>query len=589
MAKTAPKHFFSQNPSVNQHRTLFDMSKTDTVTINPDIYYPNYKLLVIPGDTVVLDYSNMMRLLDPLQVPMMDNLYCDNHFWFVAFDNVWDYTNNFFGEKKRPSDPDINTLPLINFTSSDLPQVGSVYDYFSVPIVGNDYASSGTTPNAPLLTGSFSINALPLMSYYLIHDDWIRDEQRVDYLLDTPDFTATSFSPSKFDLYKRGKRFDYFTSTLLEPQVGDSVTLSLGDKATVYGEGHSPILTSLTVNNTGFANNNTGYLKINTTTPNHLTIGGVGSTNPVTNGYSSTDSNTTAGAYGFLSKVQADAMRLQQQSPFDQMANYYYTGAYADISSASGVTVEQLRRAFQVQAYQEILARYGNRYTEYLYSMYGVINPDQLLGRPEYLGGTHQRLSVQPIVQNSASSQNAPLGDLGAIVTGAVSEPVFTRSFTRFGYIIGCINIYADLTYYQGLEKDWQLRDRMDFPVSIFANLTDQPVYKSEIVLTGTSTDNEVFGYQEIYAWAKYAQNSLRGLVRPNAPQSVGYWSLAEQFSSVPVNDDTFIQMNTPIDRITNVNSSATTQHFIVNQKFDVKLTRELPMHSDPMKWFMRA
>ena len=246
MSKSAPKHFFSQNPSVNQQRTMFDMSKTDTVTINPDYYYPNYKLLVIPGDTVVLDYSNMMRLLDPLQVPMMDNLYCDTHFWFVTFDNVWDYTNNFFGEKKRPSDPDINTLPLINFTSSNLPQQGSVYDYFGIPIVGNDYSSSGSSgssPDSPLLTGSFSINALPLMSYYLIHDDWIRDEQRVDYLLDTPDFTATTFSPDKFTLYKRGKRFDYFTSTLLEPQVGEPVSINLG-QVPVVGNGSGLGLTS---------------------------------------------------------------------------------------------------------------------------------------------------------------------------------------------------------------------------------------------------------------------------------------------------------------------------------------------------------
>ena len=233
MAKRSPKHFFSQNPSVNTQRTLFDMSKVDTVTLNPDYYYPNYKLLVLPGDTVVMDYSNMIRLLDPLQVPMMDNLYCDTHFWFVAFDNVWDYTKNFFGEKKRPSDPDISTLPLINFTSPTLPQVGSVYDYFGIPVVGDDDGNGN-----PLLTGPFSINALPLMSYYLIHDDWIRDEQRQDYLLDTPDFTATTFNPSKFSLYKRGKRFDYFTSTLLEPQVGTPVTINLG-QVPVIGNGNS--------------------------------------------------------------------------------------------------------------------------------------------------------------------------------------------------------------------------------------------------------------------------------------------------------------------------------------------------------------
>lgn len=563
MSKSAPKHFFSQNPSVNAHRTLFDMSKTDTVTLNPDFYYPNYKLLICPGDTVVLDYSNVIRLLDSLQVPMMDNLYCDTHWWFVAFDNVWDYTKNFFGEKKRPSDPDISTLPIIEFDASknELPTVGSVYDYFGIPIVGNDYAVGSSIPNTPLLTGSFSINAIPLMSYYLIHDDWIRDEQRVDYLLDTPDFKATTFSAGDFALYKRGKRFDYFTSTLLNPTGNATPTVVNISSAPVYS--HSSISgTTVPVSE---------LTHLNLFTDSGIPLSGNANKYVIT----APDSNG----------VESMHLGATYTSSAASQVNF---ALYADMTGAS-IPVEQLRRAFQVQAYHEILARYGgSRYTEYIYSMYGVINPDQQLDRAEFLGSTHQRLQVQPIAQTTGTS-TAPLGDLGAIVSGGCSESVFTRSFTKFGYIIGCINIYSDLTYYQGLEKDWQIRDRMDLPLSVFANLTDQPVYKSEIVLTGTSSDQDVFGYNEIYSWAKYAQNSLRGLVRPNAPNSIGYWSLAEQFSSVPVNDDTFITSNTSIDRITAVNSSNNVHHFICNQKFNVKLTRELPMHSDPMKWMFRA
>lgn len=549
MAKSAPKHFFSNNPSVNTQRTLFDMSKTDTVTLNPDYYYPNFKQLVLPGDTVVLNYSNKIRLLDSLQVPMMDNLYCDTHWWFVAFDNVWDHTKNFFGEKKRPSDPDIKTLPLINFTPDTLPKVSSLYDYFGIPVQA---AGTETQPN--LLTGSFSVNALPMMSYYLIHDDWIRDEQRQDYLLDTPDFSATTFTPDKFKLYKRGKRFDYFTSTLLSPQVGTPTVVPLGDRASVFTSS-TPVISG----------------------------------EQATLNFSKTDGTEWTGTNTRTLMLGSGTGNVAYSSPAGPTySGYVYpNNLYTDLTTATPISVEHLRRAFQVQAYKEILARYGTRYTEYLYSMYGVINPDQLLGRPEFLGSTHQRLSVQPIAQTSDTS-NAPLGNLGAIVQGGISEPVFTRSFTRFGYIIGCINIYSDLTYYQGLEKDWQLRDRMDFPVNVFANLTDQPVYKSEILLTGTETDNEIFGYNEIYSWAKFAQNSLRGLVRPNVSGSVGYWSLAETFNSVPVNNDKFIESTTPIDRITAVDSSDNVHHFICNQMFGIKLTRELPMHSDPMRWMFR-
>lgn len=559
MAKRSIKRYFSQNPTVHTNRTMFDMGNTDTVTINPDFCYPNYRLLILPGDTVSFGYSNYIRMLDPLQVPMMDNLYCDTLYFFVPFDNVWDYTYQFFGEQRRPSEPVISSLPVINFTAQTLPQVNSVYDYFDIPIAGTDN----------MLKGSFSIQALPLLSYYAIHDDWIRDEQRVDYLLDTPDFTAQTFTPDRFQLYKRGKRFDYFTSTILEPNM-PSTSISLLGASPVYGNGYGMLFTSdddsNLVYNPVYNTNNHGMYNLTTVIGN----GAVGDIN------SSTSHPTTNTVLGLATRNQ-----VGDYSPG--------TGLYADLSDSSSISIEQLRRAFQTQAYQEILMRYGTRFPEYLYSMYGVISDDLLNRRCEYLGMTHQRLTVQPIVQNSQSVENAPLGDLGGIVTGAVSDHVFTRSFTKFGYIIGIINIYADLTYYQGLDKDWSLVDRMDFPVNIFANLTDQPVYKKEIVLTGTATDDEVFGYNEIYSWAKYKKNTLRGLVRPNAPSTVGYWSLAQQFASVPVNDASFIQSNTDIGRITNVSSGVNAVHFIVNQKFDCKVTRELPAHSNPMKWMFRG
>lgn len=580
MAKQSFKHYFSKNPTVNSQRTLFDMSYTNTTTINPDYCYPVYHQLILPGDTIVLNYSNMIRMLDPLQVPMMDNLYADMLFFFVPFDQVWDYVPQFFGEKKRPSDPEISTLPQIQFTSSTLPTVGSVYDYFDIPIA--NLADSGN-----LLTNGFSIQALPLLSYYAIHDDWIRDEQRVDYLLDSPDFKAQTFTPDKFSLYKRGKRFDYFTSTILEPNM-PTTSLPLGVGAQVYGDGSALTFTDdrTSLSATHLANistatnssNNMAYFNFPAiTSSGAISANLLPSTNSATTHY-----NTIRGNIGLATK--------EQVYNNTGVSGYAGTGLYADLSTATAVSVEQLRRAFQVQAYQEMINRYGSRLSEYIYAMYGVITDDLLYRRCEFLGSTHQRLSVQPIVQQSSSTTNAPLGDLGAIVQGGTSQDVFTRSFTQYGYIIGILNIYADLTYYQGLDKEWSLLDKMDMPLNIFANLTDQPVYKKELVLTGTSSDDEVFGYQEIYAWAKYRKNTLSGLVRPNAPQTVGYWSLAQKFDSVPVNDDTFINSDTDISRITSVTGNDnTTQHFIVNQKFDVKLTRELPAHSNPMKWFSRG
>uniref|UniRef100_A0AAU8AWH2 Major capsid protein n=1 Tax=Dulem virus 215 TaxID=3145692 RepID=A0AAU8AWH2_9VIRU len=568
MSKRAPKHFFSKNASVNMPRTRFDMSCVNTTTITSDFLYPVYCNFVLPGDSWNLSVSNFIRMIAPLDVPMMDNLYVDYHFFFVPFRLVWQHAKYFFGEQDRNPESDTDyTIPQITFDASvakkdnykgdvphaGLPQCGSIYDYLGLPIQGTD----------GLLAGNFSVNALPLRAYNLIYDDWYRDEQRVDYSYYNNGDEATT--ADKYVLLKRGKRFDYFTSTLLEPQLGDPVDIPLGTSApvSVYGNGMTLGLINgaVQVGLSGHGNNN--YFGGTTNSYGAPAGTGVGTISTPNTSFGLAVDPTKSGIVGI-----------------------------ADLSSASAATVASLRQAFQMQAYQEIQARGGSRYVEYVYNQFGVIQPD-ILSRPEYLGGMHQRLTVQPIVQNSSTDSTSPQGTLTGIVYGANSEHGFTRSFTEHGYILGIMNIYSDLTYFQGLERHWSWQTSLDLPIPIFANLTDEAIYNKQLVLTGNPANDEgIFGYGERYSYAKYANNTLTGLVRPNAPLTIGQWSLAEMFSSVPKNTSDFILSNTPISRVEAVNQpngSNNAHAFIVNQKFTGNVVRCLPAYSDPMKWFMRV
>ena len=565
MAKHAPKHFFSKNASVNLPRTRFDMSSTNTTTLTTDYLYPVYCQPVFPGDSWNVGVSNFIRMISPIDVPMMDNLYCDYHFWFVPMRLVWEHTKYFFGEQDRTLNSDTDyTIPKIKFDSAvpqpsnyngwtpyaGLPQCGSIYDYMNIPIKGTD----------GLLSGSFTVNALPLRAYNLIFDDWYRDEQRVDYsYYNIGDEQDTA---DKYFLKKRGKRFDLFTSTLLEPQLGSPVDIPLGTTAPVVGNGMSLGLTngSQYFSPTGRASFGEIYA-----TPNGITGIDIGT---------STDYNRNLGAVAIGLTTDADK-----------------SGLVCDLSNASAATVASLRQAFQMQAYQEIQARGGSRMVEFIYNQWSVIQPD-ILSRPEFLGGMHQQLSVQPIVQNSSTDSTSPQGNLTGIIYGAHGDHGFTRSFTEYGFIIGIMNIYSDLTYFQGLDPMWSWDNLFDLPLPIFANLTDEALPKKTLVLTGTDTDDETLGYVERYAPYKYAKNTLSGLVRPNAPLTLGQWSLAEMFETVPENTADFIQMNTPIDRISAVpyvGDDRNPHTFIVNQKFSGNVVRALPAYSDPMKWFMRV
>lgn len=567
MSKRSPKHFFSKNASVNSPRTRFDMSCTNTTTLTSDYLYPVYCNFVLPGDSWNLSVSNFVRMISPIDVPMMDNLYMDYHFWFVPFRLVWKHAKYFFGEEDRTPESDIDyTIPQIKFDSSvnvpetyyggvgfaGLPQTGSIYDYFNIPIQGTD----------GLLTGSFTINALPLRAYNLIYDEWYRDEQRCSYsYYNDGDVETTA---DKYYLLKRGKRFDYFTSTLLEPQLGDPVDIPLGTTAPVVGNGIALGLT-----------NGTTTFGIQPSAGSGLLYGQTGSYGLNVGHSQTSDSNIVANR---VIGITNDPSK---------------SGLQADLSNATAATVASLRQAFQMQAYQEIQARGGNRYVEYVYNQFGIIQPD-ILSRPEFLGGMHQRLSVQPVVQNSSTDSISPQGNLTGIIYGASGDHAFTRSFTEHGFIIGICNIYSDLTYFQGLDRFWSWTTALDLPIPIFANLTDEAVLNKELVLTGTDKDNETFGYAERMSYAKYSKNTLTGLVRPNAKLSIGQWSLAEQFNEVPLNTSDFINMNTPISRIEAVNSGVTDNGnnpfaFILNQKFSGNVVRVLPAYSDPMKWFMRV
>lgn len=594
MAKSAPKHFFSKLATIQMPRSVFNFDKVDTSTFTTDYLYPNYHLLVIPGDTVTMSYSNLTRFLPAIDVPMMDNVHCTVHFWFVPWRLVWKDTKYFFGEKQRGSTITSYAIPQIEFNSSTgFPSSKSIYDYFEIPPQGTDNQ----------WTSYPSINALKYRSYNLIYDEWYMDEQRGSYSYFND--TSSNDLATDFVLLKRNKRFDYFTSSTLEPlytgsQFGGPVSLSLAGLAPVYPQ---PSRAFIAYNDgTAYAGTGLNYPIDNGLSP--ILFDGTGSTGSVLDytadnyGYYNTLGLTALSSNGAIGASSITSSSNGYSNTHAASGSVTNTTAvpvnlFADLRSSSAIQITQLREAFQLQAYLEIMNKSGQRLSEYIYGQYGVISPDARLQRPEFLGGDTFDISVLPVVQSSgtyitSSNQTTPQGTVtGYMVGGCNQKFMFQRSFTEFGYIIGIINFYADLTYFQGLNRDDYIQTPLDLPLPVFANLTDEQIDRKEIYATGDSSNDDIaFGYQERYGWAKYSKNTLRGLVRPNVSNSIGYWSLAQQLPSNVANNNDFITSNTPIANISAVTDE---DNFICNQKFHVNVIRELPMYSDTMKWFSRS
>jgi len=242
-------------------------------------------------------------------------------------------------------------------------------------------------------------------------------------------------------------------------------------------------------------------------------------------------------------------------------------------------TINELRVAVQMQRFLERDQRGGTRYPELVWSHFKVLTPD-LMWRPEYLGGSSDRVQITPVQQTSETG-TTPQGNLSAQGT-LVSRSRFFKSFNEHGYVIGLASVRADLSYQQNCDRLWFARDnRYDFPWPEFAHLGEQPLYTCEIFASeATWNQNKPsIGFVERYAEFKFKNSQVTALFRSQAPSSLDAWHLAQEFSAAPTLGNTFIQEDPPVARVVAVN---TEPQFIVNGFFKLNCARPLPMFSTP-------
>lgn len=575
MSRNAESRFAMNPTNIDMQRSTFSRNHSLKTSFNVGDLIPIFCDEVLPGDSFNIKTSKVVRM-QSLITPVMDNMYLDTYFFFVPNRLVWEHWQEFCGENK--------SSPWVQQTQYQIPQLeapastgwtaGTLADYFGIP--------TGIT--------DLSVNALPFRAYALICNEWFRDENLENPLnIPVGDSTVTGVNTGTFvtDVakgglpYKAAKFHDYFTSCLPYPQKGPDVTFGIGGKADVYGTA-DPLALNIW-NYPGSSNSNLKYLMANYPTGDDPSfIGNLSIAETANKGINFLDVSSD-----HLEDIGLAANVITKEYAKTNSKN---SNIYADLSTASLVSVNQLRLAFQIQKIYEKDARGGTRYIEILKSHFGVTSPDARLQRPEYLGGNRIPININQVVQQSETA-TTPQGNVSAYSLTVDSHSDFTKSFVEHGYLIGLAVARYDHTYQQGLLRMWSRKDRFDFYWPALANIGEQPVLNKEIFAQGTSVvdsntgeyvDDQVFGYQEAWADYRYKPSYVTGEMRSNYATSLDSWHLADDYATLPQLGDSWI-----VEDSSNVNRVIAVSEQLANQLFgdfyfQCKCTRPMPLYSIP-------
>ena len=359
------------------------------------------------------------------------------------------------------------------------------------PLLTNTYVekSLGDYMGLPM-ADDIVVSAMPFRAYNMIFNEWYRDQDLVSEITEDSNVVQR---------IAWGK--DYFAGARPFSQKGDPVTLPLGARAPVMGIG---------VPNQSFPN--------------------IGETV-----YETGETGTTT----FANSKGTDTATINIEEDPD---NAGFPGIYADLSSADAIPINEFRKAFALQRYQEARARYGSRYTEYL-AYLGVRSSDARLQRPEYLGGGKTTINFSEVLQTAPDDTGNPtsvVGELKGHGIAAMRSNRYRRFFEEHGHVISLLSVRPKTIYMNTQHRKWNRRFKEDYYQKELEAIGQQEILRKEIFAEAPGPDDTlgdtVFGYADRYRDYREEPSTVSGEFR----STLDYWHLARDFESPPTLNQSF-------------------------------------------------
>lgn len=548
-------------------RSVFDLSHVKRFTCDMGQLIPVYFDECVPGDTRKIGMQCVTRF-QPLVAPILDSVDLTVHYFFVPtrllMDKEEDW-NTFLTGGKDGKDESVS-LPTWNFGyydgssaeaskpvapfSADV-RFGkySLWDYFGLPVNGTGYDFYGKVRTVN------HVLSFPQRAYNLVFNEFYLDENLGD---------KVSMDNSTI-LYRSWKK-DYFTSALPWQQRGIAPAL--------------PLSGTIPVTMSGLSFSDLAFTPTSSYVPADAKPISLEMRGP------SSEMITNVNGAGFV------ASKAWSQSPTASVTmssgsmNVTNASGTADLTNAATFDVATLRQCVQIQRWLELNARGGVRYTEFLRSHFGISPKDEVLGRPQYIGGTKSSIVISEVLQtsrtvdSSETEKGSPLGRLAGHGLGASSDYICTYTAKEFGYLIGIASWMPKPSYQQGVNRIFSRKTKFDFYFPEFAHLSEQAVTNGEIFATGTEKDSEIFGYQGAYNEMRYTPSFNCADMR----DTFSYWHLGRIFNNAPNLNAGFLTTNPAYDGgiRKDIFASPKEPGLLVQFANIVKAIRPLPVYGTP-------
>lgn len=203
----------------------------------------------------------------------------------------------------------------------------------------------------------------------------------------------------------------------------------------------------------------------------------------------------------------------------------------------SSFNAADLRTMFAQTRIFERLSRCGSRYTEYLRSNFNISPSDGTLQRAQYLGGFKQPIVCTEIPQ-TAQDGSTPVGTLRGKGISSGSGSVKPFVVKEFGVIFGILSVMPEISYSQGIPREYTYKDRFDFLNPSFQNLSEQEVRNAELFVDTDEKNSLPFGYQGLYNELRISHNINTSEMR----DSLSQWNQGIHFTTRPNLNSMFLR-----------------------------------------------